>query len=443
MKGLTNHMSSGNNKFNKLIHWGRLITVTGSAQMLVQGVALISGILIIRILPTQEYALYTLVNTMLGTMTVLADGGIGAGVMSQGGKVWQDKDKLGSVLVTGINLRKKFAIISLLIAIPVLFYLLWHHGANLLNATLIVLCLIPAFIAALSDSLLEISLKLRQDINPLQKNQIWVNILRLILIFPLFLAPWAALAIIASGIPRILGNIKLKKIVSRHVDWEQPSDPVIQKKILSGVKKMLPGAIYYCISGQISIWLISVFGNTKAIAQIGALSRLAMVLTLISTVFNTLITPRFSRLPERKKIILSKFVLIVVGVIGLMLLIIGLVFLFPHAFLMLLGHGYSNLSSELVLSVIGSCATLLGGLLFSLSASRGWILNPFILIGSNILTVVGGSFLLNISTLRGVLYFNIVIGIVPFVLFMFYILYRIMTIKPDINVDAEVTQVMI
>jgi hypothetical protein len=44
------------------------------------------GILIIRLLPV-EYAFYTLANTMHRTMTVLADGGITTGVMSQVGKV--------------------------------------------------------------------------------------------------------------------------------------------------------------------------------------------------------------------------------------------------------------------------------------------------------------------------------------------------------------------
>lgn len=71
--------------------WAKLIAITGSAQVMVQAIGFISGILVIRLLPTHEYALYTLANTMLGTMTLLADGGIATGVMSQGGKVWQDK----------------------------------------------------------------------------------------------------------------------------------------------------------------------------------------------------------------------------------------------------------------------------------------------------------------------------------------------------------------
>src|SRR6476620_8569895 len=113
--------------FSKIIEWTKLISITGSSQLLIQGVGLVSGIFVIRLLSTQEYGLYTLGNTMLGTMLVLGDSGISTSVMAQGGKVWQNREKLGSVLVSGFNLRKKFAMVSLLIAIPILLYLLIHH----------------------------------------------------------------------------------------------------------------------------------------------------------------------------------------------------------------------------------------------------------------------------------------------------------------------------
>ncbi len=67
--------------------WGKLISVTGSAQVLIQALGFISGIIIIRLLPTEEYAFYTLANTMLGTMNILSDAGVSTGVMAQGGKV--------------------------------------------------------------------------------------------------------------------------------------------------------------------------------------------------------------------------------------------------------------------------------------------------------------------------------------------------------------------
>ncbi|RYE13089.1 MAG: hypothetical protein EOP51_30380 [Sphingobacteriales bacterium] len=115
-KGFTDNPS-----YLRILEWGKMFTITGSAQSIVQGLGLVCGIIIIRMLPTQEYAFYTLTNTMLGTMTILADGGIASGVMAQGGKVWQDKTKLGKVLATGMSLRFKFALAGcLLLSKPLL-----------------------------------------------------------------------------------------------------------------------------------------------------------------------------------------------------------------------------------------------------------------------------------------------------------------------------------
>ncbi|WP_304199590.1 hypothetical protein [Flavobacterium alvei] len=111
-------------KYDTILNWGKLISITGGAQVIVQAVGFVCGILIIRLLSVEEYAFYTLANTMLGAMTVLSDGGISTGVMAEGGKVWQDKEKLGRVLVTGLEMRKKFGVISLMVSLPILLYLL-------------------------------------------------------------------------------------------------------------------------------------------------------------------------------------------------------------------------------------------------------------------------------------------------------------------------------
>ena len=181
MKVVNKQFYSARN-YSKALEWGKLLSITGAAQILIQITGFISGILIIRLLPTQEYALYTLANTMLGTMTILADGGITSGVMAQGGKVWQDRYKLGSVLVTGMELRKKFAIGSLFIVTPVLVLLLRYHQASWITSILILLALIPAFITALSGTILQVPLKLHQDIIALQSNYVRVNISRLLLL---------------------------------------------------------------------------------------------------------------------------------------------------------------------------------------------------------------------------------------------------------------------
>ena len=415
--------------YDKIINWGKLISITGSAQIIVQAVAFASGILIIRLLSVQEYAFYTLTNTMLGTITVLADSGISTGVMAQGGRVWQDKEKLGAVLATGLDLRKKFGIISLVVSIPILFYLLKHNGASTVTALLLILALIPAFYAALSDSLLEIVPKLHQTILPLQKNAVGVGLGRLLLTATTIVVfPWAFIAVLAAGIPRIFGNINLRKISYDLADKNQKPDTDARTEILALVRRIMPTSIYYCVSGQITIWLISIFGNTNSIAQLGALGRLSMVLSLFGVIVSTLIIPRFARLASNKYLLLQRFIQVILVSTVLSSIVILTVYLFPSPILWLLGDAYKGLPFELLLSVVGSCIGLLTGIVFSLYNCRGWAFNPIIGIPLGGFGIILGAVFFELTSLLGALYYNLFLAGYSFIVnigFAFYCLYSI------------------
>jgi len=420
-----------NPKNKQLFLWIKLISITGIAQVIVQSVGFICGILVIRLLPPQEYALYILAYTMLGTINLLSDGGISTGIMSQGGKVWQDKEKLGVVLATGLDLRRKFAVGSLMVTTPLLIYLLLHHGASWLTSILTVASLIPAFYAALSDSLLEIPPKLHQAILPLQKNEVSVGLGRLLLSgLTLFVFPYTFVAIIASGIPRIYGNYKLRKISAEFVSKKQLPDPEVRSEVLNVVKRILPGTIYYCFSGQIAIWLISIFGNTNAVAQLGALGRIVFVISVLNSIIVVLIIPRFARLKDNKHNIQSFFWKVHWALWILSCIITFLVYFFSKEILWLLGDNYSNLTNEITLSMAGGCISLIAGISLSLYTSRGWVINPMISISLSILALVLGVLVFDIHNLMGVVKLNILVAINQYFVHTIYCIVKIYKLKP-------------
>lgn len=417
-------------RYDIIVSWGKLISITGSAQIIVQAVGFASGILIIRLLSVQEYAFYTLANTMLGTMVMLSDGGISTGVMAQGGKVWDDKQKLGKVLATGLQMRRKFGIVSLIVALPVLLYLLIHNGAGWLTTFLITLAIIPAFFASLSDSLLEIPLKLNQSIVPLQKNQVLVGILRLLLVAStIFIFPFGYIPIFISGIARIYGNIRLKKITNIFADNSQLEDVLVKNEISTIVKRSLPGLIYYCFSGQISTWIISIFGNSASIAQIGALGRISSILSLIMIVFSTLIVPRFARIQNQPKKLLLYYSKILFSFVIISFFIVGFIYLFSDQLLWVLGKNYYGLNSELILMIIGTLITMIMGSALSLYLSRGWVMHYYISISASLLPIVLGCYFFEISTLKGILYLNILVALVQMVLHVFYGYFKILKLN--------------
>ncbi len=414
----------------RAIDWIKLIGITGSAQIIIQIIGFVCGILVIRTLSTDEYALYTVANTMLGTLVVLSDGGIGSGAMAQSSLVWKNKDKLGEVVVTGLNLRKKMVVFTSAILIPFVFYLLTKNGATWGEAILLILVLIPCLMAQLSGSLLTIPAYIHQDIKALQKIQLLVSILRLsLLTLLIFLFPFAFLAILPSGITQMYGNIKLRKKISVYTDLKRNSSLEVQKKLIKFVKKTLPEAIYYCLSGQLTIWILAIFGSTDSVADIGALGRIAMLLVIIQSIYSTLIVPRFARLENSYNLIVKRFFSIQVFILVLLATVIIFVYFFATEILWILGPYYYGLEKEILLVMIGSCLNVFSGLTYLTCLTKEWVINPLIFITISIITIVIGVLLLDVSTLYGILVFNILIAAVQVIMNCFYAYYKIFKLK--------------
>lgn len=373
---------------------------------------LFSGLIIVRLLPSKEYAYYTIANSVLGTLTILADSGISAGVLSEGGKVSSDRDKLGRVVATGLSLRLKFSIISLVLGIPILIVLLRQHDASWFVCIFIAAALIPAFVSGLSDSLLEIVPKLHQEVRSLQANAIGVGLGRLALTASLLVfVPFAGFALFAGGLPRIIGNIRLRSIASAHASLNAAPSIAVRSQILSMVRRLLPGAVYYCFAGQITIWLLTVMGTTTSVAELGALGRIAILSSLVTAVASILVYPKFARSDTASVSLQRQAFQSIIFVIGMLTCLIVLIDLISSSVLMMLGPEYTSLDRELRLSMIGSGFGVCAGTFFGLFTSRGWTMRPSLSIGLNFLTILAGLLIFDVSCLVGVLWFNIFVGL--------------------------------
>lgn len=448
---------------NKAFEWLRLVSVAGVTQTLVTGLGLISGWLVVRYLDTTQLALYGMANNILGTMVILADGGITNGVMAFGSKVHEDKHKLGQVLNTGLDLRKKFAIVSLVISSPLLIYLLMKNGSGMVASIVVLVAIIPTFMSSLSGNLLEIVSKIKQDIIPLQRVRMEYNLARLALIFVVIVFfPYAYLALLAAGLPQMYNSWKLRKINAQYVDYsalpdkkksslasllwpsrykskhliketeslsgvENEAQENYREKILRVVVRVMPGAAYYSFSSQINLYLISIFSDngTKAIAEITGLATIGMVMNIISQLFATIIMPRFAKLPDVKSLLMSRFFQILALLSLISLMVIGTFKLLDTFLLNLIGDKFVGLEYPLLLSIIGSSLLMVGGNVYSLFVNRGWNLAPYFLIPLNLVIIISAILLFDVGTVEGILYMNIYINAINLVVNSSYLIYKI------------------
>lgn len=395
-----------------------------SAQIVVQGLGFIAGILTVRLLVPGEYALYTLANSLLGALCVLADSGITSGAMSQGGKVWKNPVALGQVLATSLSLRRLFAFGSASTVLPLLIWMSRSHGASWPESLMLAMLVAALFTLAIGNSIYEVAPKLHQQVGSLGRIRSVSNLGRILLMLGMA-GFWsqAGMALFAALIPQLWANRALKKLGKSTVDWSQQPNAAMRGETLRIVKRVLPGSIYYCLSGQLAVILISVFGSTIALAQVGAVGRFSQIMTLLSAVGTVVFVPRFARIQNNRRI-LPAFLGVMGGTAGVCALVLALVFVFEKQALWILGSAYEGLRAELLLAVCASGISLLTGLAYAMGASRGWIANPWVSI-----SLCGAAQVLLITTLdlssaRGVLTLNLLAATVPFLVQFVYNLHR-------------------
>jgi O-antigen/teichoic acid export membrane protein len=387
----------------------RALLETGSLQVGIHVIGFVAGLAAIRLLPVAEFAYYTVAYAMLGTLTVLTDCGIAQAVLARGARLWQNSAALSSTLASGRALRRRFALISTLAALPILFVVLRQQGASAPTALLTSLSIVPLFITTLSGHLFEVIVKLHQQIRELQWVQLRGAAIRLVIVVgAITLFPYAWLASVGAGLAQVWATSRTQRLAGRIVNLAAPPDPEATRDIQAQIRRVAPHAVYYAISGQINVWLISVFGNANAVAATGALGRLAMVFGVATTIVSLLYIPRFARLPSKSFARVQRVFWAAQAVLVLCIsAIVGLVWLFPSAALAILGPSYASLTREVALAVAGGGLGLLAGSTYSLAAARGVVLAPMVVIPATMIIQVLLAVLLPVSTVAGVLWFGV------------------------------------
>jgi O-antigen/teichoic acid export membrane protein len=380
----------------------RFVTV----QVAVQGLGIASGILLVRTLSKPEYAYFTLAFSMLSTMSILADSGISIALSSIGGRVWQDRSRFGELINTALRLRRYLAAVAALAVAPVLLWLLIRSGSPRTYAALITLTVLIGLNYQLLAGLLMVVPRLHSQLGRVQTLDGLAAAVRLaLLLAAYFVFLNAAVAIWATIISVIVQYAVLNRWVSDNIDRRAAINPDDQREMLGIVKHQAPNAVFYCLQGQLTVWLISVFGNTQSIAEIGALGRLSVVFAVISATMGSVVLPAFARCQSPRELRVRYFqVLSGFCVLGLGL--VGSAALFPDQILWILGSKYAHLRSELLLMMVMAASSAVIAAMWSLNSTKAWIKYSWLNIPCVLATQIVLLMVLDVSTLRGVILFG-------------------------------------
>src|SRR4029077_13220764 len=188
-------------------------------QAAVQFIAFSSGILLVRWLPQHEYAFYTIANAMQATLMLLADIGISVGLVSIGGRVWQDRHRFGELINTGLAVRRKLAAASIIIVAPILYAMLARNGAPLTYALLLIGVVLIGFSIQLSIDVFSVVPRLHSDIARIQTIDFICAITRLLLVLGLiYVFATAGVAVMVASATFFLQYWLLRSYAAKVVD---------------------------------------------------------------------------------------------------------------------------------------------------------------------------------------------------------------------------------
>ncbi len=397
--------------FEKLKRWSLLLVKFVSIQMVVQVLGAVTGLLLVRTLSQREYAYFTIANTMQATLLLLADIGVSSALSATGGQVWQDKQRLSELIATGLHVRKSLAWISGLVSLPILGWMLLSNGTGIFYAAILTIAVLIGANFRLTTDVLGVVPRLLGRIDQLQKLDIVSSIFRLVLIAAFCLTfVNAALGVFIGSLSLGLQYWMLRRWTNDAVNLKAPINVKDKQSIFRVVKQQAVNAIGYCFHGQLMVFLISYFGNTHGIAEVGALGRLTAILSIIGTVMSNILLPRFARCQDKNKL-KAMWLQIMAGYILLSLFLLMLAQFAPGPMLWLLGKQYANATNDLRYMVFGTALTTIAGALFTLNASRAWMEWSWLQVPVTLATQIALFHFLDLSTVKGVVLMSSVANI--------------------------------
>jgi O-antigen/teichoic acid export membrane protein len=399
----------------RLYRWTSILGGFAVVQLLVQVLNAAAGFLLVRTLEKPDYAWFTIANGMSTALAILSDSGVGIAVTSIGGGIWQDKASLKGLVHAALRLRLKMAAVASVLIAGISLWLLLRNGTGLALALgLTALVLAPIWQIS-TTATLNIVNRLHSRNRQLQVADLVPALVRAALTAALALlgglSPLTALGAVVIAQLTQYGIVRRQVLPLLGVALEPREIEAHAVRIWKVVHHAMPSTVFWCLQGQLTTWLISVFATNREVADLGALNRLAIIFLVFGSPLGQFVLPAFARASDRGRL-WRIALLLVAGTVAFSAVLLVFVWLKGDWFLWLLGAKYAHLHQELLLVLMGMAVSNLSNIVWALSTTRAWIRRVWITIPVTLVSQVLAASLFDLGSVKGVACFVIFSGAV-------------------------------
>ncbi len=338
-----------------------------------QLVGVLGGLLLVRRLSVDSYAQLGLATAFQAVVAVLMDLGLASTIIPLVGDRRDDPALVGRYVRAAKHLRDRSFLIVAPLATLAILAILHRHGwswpVQLALTASVLLALFSGGKVSYFSAPFFLFGRLREFYLP----QVVSGTLRLLAY--LVLSAVGALTAISAAALSALNVVLVGELLQRrsrpYLRWPTRDSPETDREVLRFMLPAAPASVFSAFQSQISLFLISVFGGTVAIAQVAALGRIGQLFAVLMTFNVIVIEPWVARLPRPR---------LLHGFLGLMLLaslcclpLIYLGFHHPRFYLWILGAKYANLGDQMGFLILAACINFLAGLLWIMNRARKWL----------------------------------------------------------------------
>jgi O-antigen/teichoic acid export membrane protein len=350
-----------------------LATLAGSfmlGQGLVQALTLVVGLALVNVLPVDQYALYTIAGSLLTVVSLGSNFGLGQAIVSLGAGRRDERGYVGALWQAS---RRFSACLFPFAALAVLGLAAWMFrglGWSLTTQLVCVALVVAIGYVQIDTALGRAVFNMHHDAAAIFRVGLAEGLVRLVLVAACLIWPFAIVALTAN----LLGAAAARFITARRtaplLDHAVVADDRHRHALKAFVLPIVPLTIYSLLQGQIAIFLLSAHSNTEAIAELGALSRLGQLFTVLIMLNTFLVQPVFARVTSQRDF-KAKLALVMAALVALSAVGLGSAYAAPHWWLYLLGANYAGLTHDLPIAIGTALATVVGATLYFVVTARG------------------------------------------------------------------------
>jgi O-antigen/teichoic acid export membrane protein len=394
-----------NGRLRRVIH---LLSGFFLGQGALQGVGALAGIYLVRTLSVKAYAQFGLAYGFQTTVSTLMDFGFASTIIPLVGERFMDRRLVGRYVSAAKHLRdKSFWLMSPFVAVAFTVITYKHHWGTSVQLLLLLSILLSLYSGG-KVSYFSTPLFLYRRFRGYYAPQTVSGLIRLGIYLATGAIGWlnACVAALLSAVNITVNGWLIGRESKRYFEWPNQNDASLEREVFRYILPATPAIVLGAFHGQISLFLISIFGSTRGIAEVAALGRLGQLFAVFMTFNIIIIEPYVARLPVSQ--LLSAYVkLLGFGIVASVCLS-TFSFFEPGVFLWLLGHNYQELRNLIGWVVLTACINYLAGLLWIMNRSRKWVFwrGTILEIALVFALQIGFLVVIGVRTTRDAVFFN-------------------------------------